>query len=217
MRIINVVGYEGLYVVTDDGRIYSSKRGNELKQRLNNGGYYYVSLCKEGKLQAVPVHKAVFYSFNAYSRLTRTDDLVIDHIDGDKTNNSLDNLRKITTRENTSRAKHNIYGKGVHYFKNRNLYGAEITINTIRYHLGTFKTPQEAAEKYQSALNAFEKDGTLPFKRDRSTKYCKTCKQTKPISDFYHIRGHGFQTLCKECQRAYCREYRRKLKALKMA
>lgn len=213
MRVINIVGYEGLYAVTDEGQIYSLKQGIQLKPAMNAGGYLIVSLNKDGVKHTVPIHKAVYYSFNSYRKLTRTDLLVIDHIDGDRTNNRLDNLRKITTRENTSRAKTNMYGKGVHYFKNIDKYGAEITINGTRYHLGTFLTPQEASEHYYAALSAYNENGNLPVKKDKSVKYCKQCGTTKPISEFYYIKGHGYQTLCKECQRAQSKLYREKLKA----
>ena len=212
MRIVNVIGYEGLYAVTDEGLVYSLRRGIALSPSVNQGGYLIVNLNKNGAKRTVQIHKIVFYSFNSYKQLTRTDSLVIDHIDGNKKNNRLDNLRKITTRENTSRAKTNQYGKGVHYFKNLDKYGAEITINGIRYHLGTFPTPEEASECYQSALAAYTEGGIVPPKRDRSVKHCKKCGQTKPISDFYYVRGHGYQYCCKSCQRTISQANRNKSK-----
>lgn len=208
MKIINVIGYEGLYAVSDDGRIFSLKTGNELKQSSGKGGYLQVVLSKEGKHSTVAVHKAVFYSFNAYRKLTRTDELVIDHIDGNKQNNRFRNLRKITSRDNTSRAKSNKHGRGVHYYASLGKYGAEISINRTRYYLGLYPTAEEAASAYQSALESYSADGTLPRKRDRSVKQCKICGQEKPIDDFYHIKGHGYQTYCKQCQRAYGKKRR---------
>lgn len=212
MKIINVVGYEGLYAVSDEGQVFSLKNGELLSPSINRGGYLIVVLNKNGKKETVQIHRVVFYSFNAYRRLKRTDELVIDHIDGNKTNNRLENLRKITTRENTSRAKTNLYGKGVHHFKHLGKFGAEIAINKVRYHLGVFQTPEEAAAAYKSALDAYNTDGVLPFKKDRTIKFCKKCRQTKPISEFYHIKGHGYQTYCKECQRTLSKLYREKEK-----
>ena len=212
MQIVNIVGFEGLYAVTDDGRVFSLKTGKEIVQSTSKQGYKYVSLSKENKHTTVYIHKAVFYSFHSYQRLTRTDDLVIDHIDGNKENNNLSNLRKITTRENTSRAKTNKFAKGVHYYKHINKYSSEITIESERYYLGTFATPDEAADAYKTALRAYNENGEKPFKKDRTIKYCKQCGQTKPISDFYYVKGHGYQTLCKECQRAQTKLYREKQK-----
>lgn len=212
MKIINVVGYEGLYAVSDEGQVFSLKKGEPLLPSIDKGGYLKVSLNKNGERKTVPIHKIVFYSFNACRKLKRTDELVIDHIDGNKTNNRLENLRKITTRENTSRAKTNLYGKGVHHFKHLGKFGADITINKVRYHLGVFQTPEEAAAAYQSALDTYNANGTLPFKRDRTVKTCKQCGKTKPIDEFYYIKGHGYQTYCKECQRALSKIYREKAK-----
>ncbi len=212
MKVVNVIGYEGLYAVSDDGRIFSLNTGKELKQSLDKGGYLQVVLTKEGRHSTVAVHKAVFYSFNAYRRLTRTDELVIDHIDGDKRNNRLDNLRKITTRDNTSRAKSNKHGRGVHYYASLGKFGAEISFNRTRYYLGLFPTAEEAASAYQSALESYNTNGTLPPQRDKSVKQCKVCGQTKPIEDFYHIKGHGYQTYCKQCQRAYGKKRRELLR-----
>ena len=212
MKVINVIGFEGLYAVSDEGCVFSLKTGKELKQSTDKHGYLQVVLSKEGRHSTIAVHKAVFYSFNAYRKLTRTDELVIDHIDGNKRNNRLENLRKITTRDNTSRAKSNKHGRGVHYYASLGKFGAEISINKTRYHLGLFATAEEAASAYQSALNSYNTDGTLPPKRDRSTKQCKICGQTKPIEDFYHIKGHGYQTYCKSCQRAYGKKRRELLR-----
>ncbi len=212
MRIINVVGFEGLYAVSDDGRIFSLKKGIELKPALDNSGYLHVSFHKSGKRAVVYIHKAVYYSFNAYRKLTREDNLVIDHIDGNKTNNRLENLRKITTRENTSRAKVNKYGKGVHFFAHLGKFGAEIGIDGTRYYLGIFPNAEEAAEAYQAALKSYKENGVLPYKRDRTIKTCIKCGQTKPISEYYHVKGHGYQTYCKVCQRAYSRQRREALK-----
>lgn len=36
MKVINVIDYEGLYAVSDDGRIFSLNTGKELKQSADN-------------------------------------------------------------------------------------------------------------------------------------------------------------------------------------
>lgn len=213
MKVINIIGYEGLYAVSDDGRFFSLKTGNEISPSLNEQGYLFAKLSKDGHSSPVYVHKAVFYSFNHYRRLTRTDDLVIDHIDGDKTNNHLDNLRRVTTRENTSRAKVGRYSRGVRFFQHLNKYGAEIGINGERYYLGTFCTEQDASDAYQKALSNYNESGTLPSRIDHSTKLCKSCTKTLPIDAFYLIKGHGRSYLCKDCQKAYAKQRRAKLKS----
>ena len=130
MKVINIIGFEGLYAITDDGRIFSLKNGKEIKTNLNSKGYLFANLCKNGIKTPVYVHKAVYYSFHNYGFLIRKDNLVIDHIDGNRTNNCLENLRRITSRENTARAKSNKTGyRGVSYREKLNKYSTEISFN----------------------------------------------------------------------------------------
>jgi len=210
MRIVNVVTYEGIYAVSDSGDVYSLKTGRKLKAIPDSHGYLHISLNKNGLKYTTYLHKIVYYSFNKKQKLTSSDDLVIDHIDGNKANNHLDNLRKITTRENTARAKTNPFGRGVHYYPARCKYGAAININKVRYHLGMFLTAEEAHNAYQAAFSNFKKNGILPSKIDHTKKLCKGCGIVKPIDDFYYVKNHGRTYLCKECMKAYSRERRRK-------
>lgn len=76
----------------------------------------------------------------------------IDHIDGDKLNNRLDNLRLCTPSQNMCnlpprKNKSSAY-KGVYYSKRDSIYGVSITINNKRLHVGNFKTELEAARAY---------------------------------------------------------------------
>lgn len=86
----------------------------------------------------------------------------IDHINGDKTDNRIDNLRSATKRENKYnsrvRADSRIGLKGVSYVpKGRNgsakskPYRAQIVANGQRYRLGDFKTAEEAHAAYCAA------------------------------------------------------------------
>ena len=165
MKIVNVIGYEGLYAVSDQGVIYNLKRGTIVKPTKDKSGYLSVILTRDGVQYPTKVHKVVFYSFVGQDGLTREDSLVIDHLDGDKTNNALYNLRKTTTRENTSRSKTPKYGRGFHFYEKICKFGAEIQINKVRYFLGTFDSAEDASIAYETALERYEKDGILPEKR----------------------------------------------------
>ena len=86
----------GNYYVSSYGRIRHSIKNNLLKPSIACG-YYKVRLSQEGKVQDCLIHKLVYsLFFNDYD----LDGYVIDHIDGNKLNNSIDNLRKITLSEN---------------------------------------------------------------------------------------------------------------------
>ena len=82
-----VNGYEGLYEVSDKGRVKGLKRNRILKNIVDSLGYVRVSLCKENKIKAHKIHRLVAEHF-----LKPSEYKVVNHIDGNKENNSVDNL-----------------------------------------------------------------------------------------------------------------------------
>lgn len=92
------------YFVTETGEFYSSKTNCYLKQSITNRGYKKLNLQRDGRKVTVRSHRLVAEAFipNPHNLPE------VDHIDGDKTNNNVSNLRWITTQENTekSQAKH---------------------------------------------------------------------------------------------------------------
>ncbi len=108
-----VKGYEGLYEASNHGRIRSIKRtstsGRVLKQYISKqNGYCYVSLCKNNVSTTKRVHKLVYAAFHGWEWGDKYDKKhTIDHIDGNKTNNRLDNLDVCTQSENQIRAYSN--------------------------------------------------------------------------------------------------------------
>ena len=197
MRIVNVLGYEGLYAVSDVGEVYSLKRGNKMNLSIDRGGYYVVRLSKNGIKRKFFVHRIVYGSFKG----KLSDKLVVDHINSNKLDNRIENLRQITSRENTARAKVSPFGRGVKYFKERNMYGSFIQIEKIRYNLGYFSNCIDAQKAYAEALGNWENKRILPPKRDNTVKLCDGCKRILPKTDFYYVRGHGTSWLCKECSK----------------
>lgn len=78
----------------------------------------------------------------------------IDHRDGNPTNNSLDNLRLVTNRENQQNQHKHRAGKliGASFDKGRDKWKAKITLNGKRYHLGRYDTELEAHQAYMGAF-----------------------------------------------------------------
>ena len=56
-----VKGYEGLYWITKDGRVFNKKR--ELKRPINKQGYVSITLTKDGKPHGWRVHRLVLLTF----------------------------------------------------------------------------------------------------------------------------------------------------------
>lgn len=101
-----VYGYESLYECSSLGRVKSLPRnttsGKILKQRINNSGYYIVTLCKEGKRKCFTAHSLVWKSFNGVIPTG----FEINHKDENSLNNALENLEILTHRENVNYGSH---------------------------------------------------------------------------------------------------------------
>ena len=97
---VSIKGYEGLYSVTRDGEVYNEKRNAWLKPSLAPIGYQRVNLCKDGKTKTMYVHRIVATAFipNPLNKKT------VNHIDGIKSNNHVENLEWATYKENTAHA-----------------------------------------------------------------------------------------------------------------
>ena len=83
-------GYQGLYGVSDQGRVRSLKFGKEriLKPRRTPQGYLLVCLCKNGEIKQCLVHRLVSQTF-----IPNPDNLPqVNHKDENKENNSVQNL-----------------------------------------------------------------------------------------------------------------------------
>lgn len=162
----DIPDYEGLYQVSDLGRVKSLKRwiNNKtnggyfieekiLKQGVSENNYNIVSLCRGGKCVTKKVHSLVAIAFlnhspNGYKK-------VVDHIDNDKSNNKLNNLQLITNRKNTTKNSVNKTGYiGVTFIKNK--YRAAIQINGKRKHIGYYKTANEANKAYRLYMKKLE-------------------------------------------------------------
>ena len=96
----DVVGYEGLYAVTRDGRMWAYPKASRLNGRwmkicTDRNGYQYVCLFKDGVRKNVKVHRMV-----AEAHVPKNGKPHVNHIDGNKLNNCADNLEWVTPKEN---------------------------------------------------------------------------------------------------------------------
>ncbi len=104
----DIHGYEGLYQVSNLGNVRSlhyraKSKGSKiqnLKQQINKGGYLKVTLLKNGKAKNFFVHRLVACEFipNPNNKPQ------INHLDGNKSNNTINNLEWATNSENQTHA-----------------------------------------------------------------------------------------------------------------
>ena len=99
-----VLGYEGIYEVSNFGNVKSLKFGKEKILKLLKTGryrnYHQVILCKNKEKKQVHVHRLVYEAF--VDRIP--EGLTIDHKDNVGTNNKLENLHVMTQEENNRKA-----------------------------------------------------------------------------------------------------------------
>jgi len=101
----DVPNYEGLYQVSSFGRVRSLPRKHSptiriMKLMVNSRGYLVIILSKYGVKKGFKLHRLIAEAFipNSYSKPQ------VNHIDGDKRNNSLSNLEWCTSSENIRHA-----------------------------------------------------------------------------------------------------------------
>jgi len=144
------------YAVSNFGRVRSSVRGYDkiLKPFKDSNGYYRVKLYKNKIGKQFSVHQLVAVAFlgheiNGYK-------MIVDHIDGNPSNNNVSNLQIITQLENHERGKAPRKSKyrGVYHAPKANSpkkWRAEFYIKGKKFHAGCFETEYEAHIAYTEA------------------------------------------------------------------
>lgn len=138
----DIDGYDGMYQVSDIGRVRSKKYGywKVLKNGTTGSGYLTVCLFKDNKVKGLLVHRLVAQAFIPNSDDTKT---IINHRNEIKTDNRVDNLEWCDYRYNLTyndihhRRIVNRISSKYKQIKIKELYRPELSINE---NLELFKT-----------------------------------------------------------------------------
>lgn len=136
----------------NNGSYFRTIKERVLKQYIEDSGYACVRLSKHGKQKSFRTHVLVGNIFLGYvSDITKH---VVDHINGIKNDNRLDNLQIISNRENCSKDKKGYSSKyiGVYWHKFSKSWYAYIRINGVKKFLGSFNNEIDAHNAYQNKL-----------------------------------------------------------------
>ena len=150
------------YKISSLGRIYSCQRyaQNGNGKRIVNGRILKLNVAKNGYSRAclngsktVWVHQLVAVAFLGHK--IGVDGFVVNHINFNRTDNSLKNLELISQRENTNKKHIKSSSKyiGVTKLKTCDRWQSYITINGKAKYLGLYKTELQASDAYQIELN----------------------------------------------------------------
>jgi hypothetical protein len=154
----DIIGYEGLYQISNLGRVKSLPRKFYLKNgkihkaqlselilkdRFSVKGYKAVVLRKDLTPKSYQIHRLVAFAFIGQPDLDRNQ---INHINGIKTDNQVSNLEWVNNRENMVHSFLNKMSLPVGIRKIKEKYSARITVNRKEIHLGYHEKLENAIE-----------------------------------------------------------------------
>lgn len=137
-------------------QLYHLKKGDEWKERktqISNKGYKRFEFMINKKRYNFSLHRLVYWLHNReWDILDSNQDNSIDHIDGDKLNNNIENLRLVTNQENCFNRTR---AKGYSWNKNKKKWMADINLNGKTIYLGLFDNEIDAHNAYLEAKKIY--------------------------------------------------------------
>jgi len=140
------------YTFYENGIVVSKLSGKNITKRIGTKGYYMINLCINHKCKTFSFHRLMAKLFIENPKNLPC----VNHIDGNKLNNSLNNLEWVTFSENTKHAIKNgliIIKKGV---LTKNGRFSEDDIKNIRKLSENNISARKIAEKYNVSKSAIQ-------------------------------------------------------------
>jgi len=128
----------------ETGKVYGV-RGNELLTFWSTG-YKVITLKNNGKTYMLYQHHFIYY--NSFNKIVDE----IDHINGDRLDNRIENLRQATRKQNQHNRKKT---KGYSWNKSSNKWHSQLGVDGKIIYLGLFNTEMEAHQAYLDAKKIY--------------------------------------------------------------
>ena len=126
-------------VETKSGRIWKEVKFRKIK------GYCQCDITIDGVKRNLSQHRLVYYANNQDWNIWDTSqDNQIDHINGKRDDNSIENLRRVTSQQNNF----NRNAKGYCWHNTANKWQAEIMLDGKKIHIGLFVNEEDARNAY---------------------------------------------------------------------
>jgi hypothetical protein len=162
-------GYDYKYMITDLGRVWSSKSKRFLNPTNHNRGYLHITLSRNGRVKKYLIHRLIaIYFIPNPNKLPE-----VNHKDGNKRNINIDNLEWATNIHNRNHAmlnrltsvKHKSKFHGVSYTTakraSKHPWIARVKHNKTTYWSTVCKTDVEAALAYNQLVKKLNLDRPL--------------------------------------------------------
>lgn len=164
---VSISGFEETYMISNFGRVIRKFKNNEkfLPGNPNKDGYLTIMLCNKNNKNCQYIHRMVAINFLPNTENKRT----VNHIDGNKQNNHIDNLEWATHSENH-----------IHAFRKLNRKPNTGSINGCYSKLSNEQVKliinSDLSYSQLSKLYNISK-GTVSRIKNKKTKYSKAIKQ----------------------------------------
>lgn len=181
------------YKDNNGGKVFVPER--ILKQQTTRKGYLVIRITINRKSKSLVVHRLVAKSFIPNEEFKEQ----VNHIDGNKKNNNIENLEWCSGRENINHYRkskiHSSKHVGVHFYEKTNKYITQIRINRKTLTLGSFNCEDEAKSVYENVLKNWKEKGVIP-ELNMSSKYRNiSFNKTRRKWHLYNMENGKYKTI----------------------